>query len=496
MRGAGIGLAAGPQGFSADPQVMAWWRPDTGYVNRIGSSPFGNLAEFGGAVATLATAGPNATPVYNILATSGGTLKSVGRHTYAGPLQMFVVLQRTGADAFGYWLAGIGTQSALVYNAGDVGVLSGTNLLIHGVDSSVFHSYDALFWGSSYGGISLDGGAYTRGEVAGSSFGGIVIGSAGDDSVRANIRVADVILVEGRASQKLTQQIYKYLQGRYPSLALGTPAYVADHAAPPPWTYTSPWDCWLEMGQSNGEGLGTTPATAFGANNYVLGYDFVWKAATDPICAVAQNRDTVNTGVSVATHAGQAGFMNLMQPHYGRPLVMVPVCAGGSSQSPEITFPDIFCWEPSLQRGLKLPDSLYGSLLARAKEAQFRGGTIRGLIIHQGESEGQAADNPTQDLWIPRTQNMIDSFRRDLNLPGMPVIYSQIQPAPSATYAAIWARMRNVVQPQLASSNVIMVSVPDGPYIAASAVDHLHLDTAGLEAFYALVATAAIAHGY
>lgn len=93
-----------------------------------------------------------------------------------------------------------------------------------------------------------------------------------------------------------------------------------------------------------------------------------------------------------------------------RKIVLVPCALGGSSLAQ---------WSPALRD--KGSESLYGNLLDRVAKV---GGRLRGIIWYQGES--QAIDPAAVGSFEDDFLNLVDSLRRDLNAPELPVLYVQI----------------------------------------------------------------------
>lgn len=495
----GSGVQAASNQIENNPALMNWWLPESGLRNRVGNNSWGDLVELGGAVPIVAGAGPDGTPVYRFSIASGGVLKTTGARVFSSPIQIIIICKQRTAG-FCIWASTQNTSGVLMNQvANTFGMVAGSNIT-KATTALAFHCYDTVWWGSTYGAVSIDGAAYTRGATQAAVFGGLVIGSANDGTTsRADLDVCGIYVLEGFPGDPLHTQIYQDIQRRWPSLAVATPVYPSNRAGNPSWAFGSPWKAIPIMGQSNCQGLGTIASTAFAANTFALGYDFKWNVAADPITAGLTARETIDNGGITATHAGHVGLLNAMQAHWGVPTVGLPLAAGGSSFTTELDPLGVNYWNVDVPRGLLLNDCLAGSIINRIQEAQFYGGTIPFGVLHQGETEGQFANNAQQDLWPARAQRLFDTIRARVGLPNLPFFFAQLQPAPGASYAVQWTRMRDVIQPQLQSSNQFMVTVPDGAYIAGSVTDHLHLETkggaGGLEGFYAAVAASAIAHG-
>lgn len=499
LGGGGLGAAAAPAVYdwSTDPQTMAWFRPDSVYANRVTNQPaWPALAEIGGAVARSSSAGPQGTPAYMPAIATGGILKTTTTTLFSGPFRIIVVAKILDASpVFSTFIASqVGNGADLSYLPGTGIIAESGSAIVQNVDAAAsFHIIDGLFWGGTFGGLSLNGADFVGGSIEGAGLQGFNVAAFSDGSRRCTAAISDIIICEGPGTPAWDASLYAYLQTRY-ALNTRAPAPTNKHTvAAPAWNSSAPWDAFPVAGQSNCQGLGENAATAFGANIYSLGYDFIWKAATDPITsATPHTREPVDNGNVVASHAGHVGFGNAMQPHRGKPLAFIPIGAGGSYVVPAVAPGSALGWDPTYPRGLELEDSLFGSWLNRCLEAQFWGGTIPAAMWHQGESEAQSQDAAVQDQWVPRTQAMFDRLRHLLGIPNLPIWYVQIQPLITDVF---WTRFRTVVQPQLQSANQFMVAAPDGPYRSDASTSHLHLQTSALEVLYANIATSMIAHG-
>ncbi len=94
----------------------------------------------------------------------------------------------------------------------------------------------------------------------------------------------------------------------------------------------------------------------------------------------------------------------------GRPIGLIPCALGGST---------IAQWDPAGK--IHGDSSLYGAMLNRVRSAGTQ--HIKGLVWYQGESEAFIAQAETYEA---KLLALIDSFRRDIGRPDLPVLIVQI----------------------------------------------------------------------
>lgn len=476
-----------------DPLTMGWYEPSALTDQITVNSAWGPMVAQAGAV-PVAAAQIDGNPAWQCRK-AAGYLATPSTRNFFGPFRVLIVARFVGSPTADDTLLGDASNnngSAIQYvDSTHVKARGTTALTSLATNPLAWHCYDITWWGGNFSYVSVDGGAVTRVSIGTGLLDGFSLGAYAGAN-RADVDVAEVIWLESRAPFALAAQIYAFLSAKFPSLSLGAPASYTETTtiANPPWTFTSPWSCWLQGGQSNALGLGTTASVAVNSNVYVLKYDFSWAAMADPVGNYTNLRDWATVGNIVGAFSGAPAFGNAMQARYGQPFALVPATPGGSTISLGAT--DYSTWNVGTMRGNVLANCALGALESRALEAQRRGATIRGLIVHQGESEAANGSNAQQDAWLPAWTAAIAHLRTVLGIPNLPVVYVQIQPL---TSSAPWTRMRDVVQPQLAGlvTNCVMVSAPNGPYIPASTADHLHLETTALEVLYGTTIPAAIA---
>lgn len=221
-------------------------------------------------------------------------------------------------------------------------------------------------------------------------------------------------------------------------------------------------DIFILAGQSNMSGRGSLDELpsgfpAGGEHIYVYSNDGRWRRAAEPLDHPAGQVDPVSRDDWAGVGPGLAMAEALVQLDPGRKIALVPCALGGSS---------IDQWRPATGR-----DTLYGSCLARAKEAA-RHGRIRAFVWYQGESDtGSLA---AAEAWPAKFQALVRALRRDLGQPRLPVVYTQLAtvgpelggPPPG------WNRLKQL-QATLKIPLAVMVKSDD-----LKVFDGIHLDTA------------------
>ncbi len=173
---------------------------------------------------------------------------------------------------------------------------------------------------------------------------------------------------------------------------------------------------------------------------FMFGNDYQWKPAYEPHDDATNQLDKVsadkNAGVSIA----MSFAISLLEKNPDMYIGIVPCSKGGTV---------IKQWERSLR-----PNSLYGSCLARAKEAQQQG-KIAALLFSQGESD--ARDPVKYPRPVSSTRNwgklfseFVNDFRQDINIAKLPVIYTQIGHHTSPKFFVNW----KIIQQQQANINI------------------------------------------
>jgi hypothetical protein len=224
-------------------------------------------------------------------------------------------------------------------------------------------------------------------------------------------------------------------------------------------------DVVLLMGQSNMSGRGALEEIPPGALDpdpriRVLGNDGIVRVAAEPLDAATNQIDAVSSDKSAGVGPGLA-FAKARVARTKRAVLLVPCAKGGTS---------ITQWARSDQR-----DALYGSCLARAKEAQ-RLGILAGVLWYQGESDAATAD--LANAWTERFKRLVTDLRADLDAPLLPLAVVAIGDQPvGGKYAGRFPYWRNVQEAQTAL-NLPGVVVVEAAGLARNA-DELHIATVG-----------------
>jgi hypothetical protein len=234
------------------------------------------------------------------------------------------------------------------------------------------------------------------------------------------------------------------------------------HAAPAP---EAP-ETYVLAGQSNMSGRGLLSELT-GAEREadpmirLYGNDGRWRIAAEPLDSAEGQADPVSEDRIAAVGPGLF-FARAMKAADGRGVALVPCAKGGSS---------IGRWKPGGGR-----DTLYGSCLARAREA---GGGVAGVLWYQGETDAEKAG--AAPAWRSAFEALIASFRRDLGAARLPVVFVQLADAPAVEAGAepypSWTAIQ-AAQAEPFDPCVAMVSARGLP----KREDDLHLATAAQRA--------------
>jgi hypothetical protein len=227
-------------------------------------------------------------------------------------------------------------------------------------------------------------------------------------------------------------------------------------------------------GQSNMSGRGLTddltPAErAPDPTIRLYGNDGRWRVAAEPIDSAQGQVDAVSEDRIAAVGPGLF-FARALRAAGAGPLALVPCAKGGSS---------IGRWKPGGGR-----DTLYGSCLARAREA---GGEIAGVVWYQGETDAEKTN--AAPAWRRAFEALVKSLRDDLGGERLPIVLVQLADAPaqregSRPYPS-WTAIQ-AAQAAPVDACVAMVSAKG----LGKREDDLHLTTAAQRALGARLADA------
>lgn len=190
---------------------------------------------------------------------------------------------------------------------------------------------------------------------------------------------------------------------------------------------------------------------------WVYGNAGKWVPASEPVDSPLGQVDTVSLDPAAGVGPGLAMADELARLNPELKIGLVPCALSGSYMDQ---------WSPNPGRA-----TLYGSMLARAKEARAAG-RLRGLVWYQGESD--TMDPGLAEGWPSKFKALVAALRHDLDLPDLPVIFTQlsvIRPRLKSSVPA-WDRLK-ALQAGLNLPNVVMVK-SDGLQV----FDGIHLDTA------------------
>jgi peptidoglycan/xylan/chitin deacetylase (PgdA/CDA1 family) len=266
-------------------------------------------------------------------------------------------------------------------------------------------------------------------------------------------------------------------------------------------------DIWILAGQSNMQGAGRTPDTLTNPDIWMMNLDDKWMLAREPLHRVFEatapaypiasfelSGDPQKTvektmqffrdqaPVSRLKPIGGVGpgmfFARHVFASTGRPIGLIPCALGGSK---------IDQWDPAGK--IHGDSTLYGAMLHRVRSAGVE--HIKGLLWYQGESEAFLAQSDTYEA---KMLALIDSFRRDIGRPDLPVLIVQIGKViiGDRKMDPSWEAIRNV-QLKVVSDrqNVYLTSGID-----LELDDCIHLSTQGNRQMGARLGEIALTHAY
>lgn len=183
-------------------------------------------------------------------------------------------------------------------------------------------------------------------------------------------------------------------------------------------------DIWVIAGQSNSSGTGTGPVDdppTLGV--HLFGNDEQWKLACHPLEDATRSRHPITVHGVFQAHSPWIAFGRRLQEVLGYPIGLLPTALGGSP---------LALWQPEA--------ALYQNMRDMVR---LTGGTARGIVWYQGESDCNPAASAD---YGSRFQRFVESARKDLNLPELPILTAQLgrynDGAGDAERHRSWSRIR------------------------------------------------------
>lgn len=200
-------------------------------------------------------------------------------------------------------------------------------------------------------------------------------------------------------------------------------------------------------GQSNMSGRGdlaTLPVFPHEKMVFVYRNSAKWTHGYEPVDDATNQIDLVSADFTAKAGPSMAFGDRMAQLNPGVEIGLVP-CARGSSHMAD--------WKRNLNR-----NTLYGSLIARAKEAADAG-RLSGLIWYQGESD---IDDPEAvRKWPSDFDALVSNVRSDLGIPDLPVVMTIIGPSKAEGAATAWRAFVDMQTGMALPPRVIRVSASD-----------------------------------
>lgn len=201
------------------------------------------------------------------------------------------------------------------------------------------------------------------------------------------------------------------------------PAPLADASALPA-SVRGKLEIWLLVGQSNMAGHGKLADSTSQPDPrvWMLGNDYRWKIAADPLDDFQGQVDEVTKDTVAGVGPGMAFALELVKRDPTRFIALVPCAKGGR---PLQFFLKPANFDP--QNALQGRNSAYGSLLYRARQAETVG-HLAGILFFQGEGDANAASVPAAlgPRWGEEFSAWVASVRADLGQPNLPVLFAQL----------------------------------------------------------------------
>lgn len=164
------------------------------------------------------------------------------------------------------------------------------------------------------------------------------------------------------------------------------------------------FDVYLLIGQSNMSGRGVLDPknNTIQENILMLDKDNNWVIAKDPL-HFDKSIAGVGPGISFAK--------SMLKGHKKSKIGLIPCAWGGSP---------IKVWKSGAEYLDHFP---YDEAIARVKIAIQKGGILKSILWHQGESDN---DTEKAKIYLDKLKELIADLRRDLNAPNLPFVAGEI----------------------------------------------------------------------
>ncbi len=205
---------------------------------------------------------------------------------------------------------------------------------------------------------------------------------------------------------------------------------------------------YLLIGQSNMSGHGPLKDSTSKPHErvWMLGKDYKWKIATEPLDDPTNQVDLVSLDKNGRVGPGMAFALDMVKNDPSLLVGLVPCSKGGTPLH-------FFLKERGTGR-----DTLYGSALYRAKQAQ-KVGELAGILFFQGEGDATKRPEAFGAKWGENFTRFVHDFRTDLNAPNLPVVFAQV--GTSDSKASIrWEEVK-VSQAKVKIPHVTMIKTDD-----------------------------------
>lgn len=184
-------------------------------------------------------------------------------------------------------------------------------------------------------------------------------------------------------------------------------------------------DLWILAGQSNMQGVGNKQDVAPPhplVHVYAMNHD--WRLAAEPLHVLQESPDPVHFKLDDESKRAAAiakayewvkgaglglPFAREMVTRTGRPIGLIASAHGGTSMDQ---------WDPAKRD--EGGESLYGSMYKQVMKA---GGTVRGVVWYQGESD---ANEKAAPAFRKKFKHLVAAMRKDFKRPDLPFYYVQI----------------------------------------------------------------------